>query len=48
MMIIYHIIDFTIDPPLKYPDLWVILNTTISFVAFSYFWLWLVYRIIKL
>ncbi|CAX40205.1 Dolichyl pyrophosphate Man9GlcNAc2 alpha-1,3-glucosyltransferase, putative [Candida dubliniensis CD36] len=48
MMIIYHIIDFTIDPPLKYPDLWVILNTTISFVAFGYFWLWLVYRIIKL
>ncbi|RCK59599.1 Dolichyl pyrophosphate Man9GlcNAc2 alpha-1,3-glucosyltransferase [Candida viswanathii] len=45
---VYHIIDFSLDPPARYPDLWVILNTAIAFGAFSYFWLWLVYRIYKL
>lgn len=48
LMVIYHIIDFTIDPPKKYPDLWVILNITISFIGFIYFWLWLVYKVYKL
>ncbi|KAG5420311.1 ALG6 [Candida metapsilosis] len=47
-MIVYHVIDFTFDPPAKYPDLWVILNIGISFVAFGYAWLWLIYKIIKL
>lgn len=44
----YHVIDCTIDPPARYPDLWVILNIAISFGAFSYVWLWLAYRIFKL
>ncbi|KAI3405228.2 ALG6 [Candida oxycetoniae] len=47
-MMAYHAIDFMIPPPARYPDLWVILNTAISFVAFGYFWLWLIYRIYRL
>ncbi|EGV60095.1 ALG6, ALG8 glycosyltransferase [Yamadazyma tenuis ATCC 10573] len=44
----YHIIDFQFDPPASYPDLWVILNTTISFGCFSLYYLWLNYEIYKL
>lgn len=44
----FHVIDFILEPPARYPDLWVILNTAISFGAFSYFWFWLSYRIFKL
>jgi len=47
-MIFYHVIDFMFDPPAKYPDLWVILNIAISFAAFGYTWLWLIYKIVKL
>lgn len=47
-MIVYHFVDFTFDPPAKYPDLWVILNIAISFAAFGYTWLWLIYKIVKL
>lgn len=46
-MIVYHIVDAVVLTPARYPDLWVILNTGISFVAFGYFWLWLIYRICK-
>ncbi|KAG7661632.1 ALG6 [[Candida] subhashii] len=48
MMIIYHLLDSMMDPPVRYPDLWVILNITISFIGFAYFWLWLVYKVYKL
>ncbi|EGW34114.1 uncharacterized protein SPAPADRAFT_59537 [Spathaspora passalidarum NRRL Y-27907] len=48
LMIVYHVIDATMSPPTRYPDLWVILNIAISFAGFSYFWLWLVYKIYKL
>ncbi|RLV95383.1 Dolichyl pyrophosphate Man9GlcNAc2 alpha-13-glucosyltransferase [Spathaspora sp. JA1] len=48
LIIIYHVIDATIIPPERYPDLWVILNIAISFIGFTYFWLWLVYKIYKL
>ncbi|CAK9437297.1 uncharacterized protein LODBEIA_P16750 [Lodderomyces beijingensis] len=47
-MIAYHVLDFGVDPPAKYPDLWVILDTAIAFAAFGYFWLWLTYGIYKL
>lgn len=48
LMVIYHIIDYKFDPPTKYPDLWVILNCTISFMAFSLFWLWSYLQVYKL
>lgn len=41
----YHVLDAVVAPPQRYPDLWVILNTTISFGCFSIFYLWTVYRI---
>lgn len=45
---IIHFIDYFYLPPVKYPDLWVILNTTLSFGCFGLFWLWLLYRMYKL
>lgn len=44
----YHAIDAYLEPPKLYPDLWVILNITISFGCFSIFYLWLLYEIYKL
>lgn len=44
-MLIYHILEAFVMPPAKYPDIWLILNTAISFVCFLLFWLWLLYRI---
>lgn len=40
----YHVVDQFFEPPARYPDLWLILNTTISFAYFGIFWLWLLYR----
>lgn len=47
-IIAYHVLDLCIDPPFLLPDLWVILNITISFCCFSLFYLWLLYEIYKL
>ncbi|KAI5962891.1 ALG6 [Candida theae] len=47
-MIFYHVVDFAFDPPVKYPDLWVVLNIAISFAAFGCAWLWLILKIIRL
>lgn len=44
-VISFHIIDGLFLPPARYPDLWVILNTTISFGCFGLFYLWLLYKI---
>lgn len=41
----FHIIEATFAPPAKFPDLWVIVNTTISFGCFAWFYLWLLYKI---
>lgn len=41
----FHIIDGFFLPPSRFPDLWVILNTTISFGCFGLFYLWLLYKI---
>ncbi|KAK6459944.1 glucosyltransferase required for N-linked glycosylation pathway [Scheffersomyces coipomensis] len=48
LMIVYHILDFSLPPPQRFPDLWVILNIAISFGAFSIFFLWLNYKVYKL
>lgn len=42
---IFHIVEHSMMPPARYPDLWVIANTTISFCCFGWFYLWLVYKI---
>lgn len=47
-MLFYHVIDIYIPPPSSYPDLWVIVNATISFSCFGIFWLWLLYKIYKI
>lgn len=45
---IVHFVDYFYLPPARYPDLWVILNTTVSFGCFSLFWLWILYQFYKL
>ncbi|CDK29147.1 unnamed protein product [Kuraishia capsulata CBS 1993] len=40
-----HAIEFYLDPPRNYPDLWVIGNVTLSFGCFTLFWLWVNYRL---
>ncbi|KAK9389748.1 glycosyl transferase [Lipomyces mesembrius] len=35
-----HIVEFLIEPPARYPDLWVIGNTTLSFGCFTIFFFW--------
>lgn len=45
---IFHVIEYSIPPPSQYPDLWVILNCTISFGCFALFYLWLLYRTYQL
>lgn len=44
----FHIVDYSFSPPSKFPDLWVISNTTISFGCFGIFYLWLLYKIYHL
>lgn len=48
MITIYHIIDYYFVPPPHLPDLFVIINTTISFGCFSFYYLWLLYEIYRL
>lgn len=43
-----HIVDLCLLPPQKYPDLWVLANTTLSFGCFSFFYMWLLYKIYHL
>lgn len=45
---VIHFIDYAYLPPARYPDLWVILNTTVSFGCFSLFWVWILYKLYKL
>lgn len=40
----FHVVESNYLPPARYPDLWVIANTTISFGCFSTFYLWLLYK----
>lgn len=44
-VVVFHIVEYSFEPPTSYPDLWVIANTTISFGCFAIFYLWLVYKI---
>ncbi|KAK9382133.1 glycosyl transferase [Kockiozyma suomiensis] len=39
-IVVLHILEFTIAPPAKYPDLWVVANTMLSFGCFFLFALW--------
>lgn len=41
----FHIVDAYVAPPLRFPDLWVIANTTISFGCFATFYVWLLVKI---
>lgn len=44
----YHVVEYFFEPPASLPDLWVILNCVISFGSFSFFYLWLIYHLVKL
>lgn len=45
---IIHFVDFFVQPPSKYPDLWVLSNVSLSFGCFGLFWLWIYYKLITL
>lgn len=42
---IFHIVDFFLEPPAQYPDLWVLLNCALGFFCFFIFWLWNYYML---
>ncbi|KAI0461871.1 hypothetical protein LJB42_004474 [Komagataella kurtzmanii] len=42
---VIQFLEWLYVPPAKYPDLWVILNTTLSFACFGLFWLWINYNL---
>ncbi|CCE88930.1 Piso0_001723 [Millerozyma farinosa CBS 7064] len=44
-MLLIHFVDACYAPPSKYPDLWVLLNTTLSFGCFSLFCAWSMYKL---
>lgn len=46
LIVLYHVLDFVVPPPARYPDLWVIYNITLSFGAYGLFWAWLSWRIV--
>lgn len=41
----FHVVDAYVAPPSRYPDLWVIANTTISFGCFATFYMWLLFKV---
>ena len=43
-----HIADYMIQPPSKYPDLWVLLNCALGFGCFVLFWFWSYYKLFTL
>ncbi|QIW98038.1 hypothetical protein AMS68_003556 [Peltaster fructicola] len=45
-MIIWHIVEFTIDPPTSKPDLWVVANACIGAGAFGLCYLWCLLRMV--
>lgn len=47
-IVAFHIVEYNFLPPAQYPDLWVIVNTTISFGCFSIFYMWLLYKMWQL
>ncbi|KAM9912907.1 hypothetical protein OXX59_007364 [Metschnikowia pulcherrima] len=47
-VIVVHALDIFVSPPVRYPDLWTIANTSVSFGCFSCFYLWLVYKMSQL
>lgn len=47
-VVAFHVVEAKFEPPTQYPDLWVIVNTTISFACFAIFYLWLLYRVWKI
>ncbi|CCD23923.1 dolichyl-P-Glc:Man(9)GlcNAc(2)-PP-dolichol alpha-1,3-glucosyltransferase NDAI_0C02630 [Naumovozyma dairenensis CBS 421] len=48
MMGVIHFVDYFIEPPSAYPDLWVILNCTLGFGCFVLFWLWNYYKLFSM
>lgn len=45
---ILHLLDFYVQPPAKYPDLWVLLNCSLGFFSFFLFWVWNYYKMFTL
>lgn len=45
---ITHMLDLWVLPPEKYPDLWVVLNCSVSCMCYMLFWLWTNYKLFSL
>jgi alpha-1,3-glucosyltransferase len=45
---IIHLCEFFLEPPAKYPELWVLANVSLSFGCFGLFWLWIHWKMFKL
>lgn len=42
---VIHFLDLFIQPPSKYPDIWVLANCSLGFACFVIFWLWNYYKL---
>ncbi|KTW29310.1 hypothetical protein T552_01265 [Pneumocystis carinii B80] len=45
ILIIIHILDAFVTPPLHHPHLWILLNMQLSFTCFGIFWLWSLWKL---
>jgi alpha-1,3-glucosyltransferase len=45
---VVHYVDLYLDPPSRYPDLWVLANVALSFGCFGLSWLWCYYKLFTL
>ncbi|ODV59809.1 dolichyl-P-Glc:Man(9)GlcNAc(2)-PP-dolichol alpha-1,3-glucosyltransferase [Ascoidea rubescens DSM 1968] len=48
LALILHGMEVFLNPPSRYPDLWVVLNISFSFACFSTFWFWLNIRMFQI
>ncbi|CCF55943.1 hypothetical protein KAFR_0A05070 [Kazachstania africana CBS 2517] len=47
-MAVFHYLDFFVEPPTNYPDIWITLNCVIGFGSFVFFWMWTYYMLFTL
>lgn len=45
---IIHFLDWYVQPPQRYPDIWVLANCVLSFTCFVVFWLWNNYKLLEM
>lgn len=48
LMLFLHLAELFIQPPKRYPDIWVVANCTLGFCCFLLFWFWNYYKLISM